>query len=180
MQDSARKLSSWWPTCSSRDLSSQLQCCSASRMGPDGPNREVRDFSWDEHVRYLTDAEFKLRYRVSWHSFGKLLKILEPGLRVANDAQAIKSRFGKPIELSLRGWLWLSGTLLEVVLWICPSSTGSAGPKSLDFACIWCAVDAINTHLKNIRFLIDDADAGWQSWSLAFVLPHMQLTRELD
>ena len=59
-----------------------------------GPNREVRDFSWDEHVRYLYDAEFKLRYRVSWDSFNTLLRILEPGLRVANEAQAMKSRSG--------------------------------------------------------------------------------------
>ena len=67
---------------------------SQSEMGPTGPNRQVRDFSWEDHVRYMTDAEFKLRYRVSWESFGELLRIVEPGLSVANELQAIKFRSG--------------------------------------------------------------------------------------
>ena len=121
-----------------------------------GPNREVRDFSWDEHVRYFTDAEFKLRYRVSWDSFNTLLRILEPGLRVANEAQAIKSRSGKPIELSTRLAVALryfaGGCPLDL---ICIYKMG----KTQVFRCIWLVVDAVNTHLKNIHFPIDDADA---------------------
>ena len=121
-----------------------------------GPNREVRDFSWDEHVRYLYDAEFKLRYRVSWDSFNTLLRILEPGLRVANEAQAMKSRSGKAIELSTRLAVALryfaGGCPLDL---ICIYKIS----KTQVFRCIWLVVDAVNTYLKNMHFPIDDADA---------------------
>ena len=62
----------------------------------------VPDFSWDEHVQRLSEAQFKLRYRLSFHSFNKLLAILAPSLAVTNEKQACNCRSGKPVELPTR------------------------------------------------------------------------------
>ena len=67
-----------------------------------GPKATVPDFSWDEHVQRFSEAQFKLRYRLSFHSFNKLLAILEPSLAVTNEKLACNSRSGKPVELPTR------------------------------------------------------------------------------
>ena len=67
-----------------------------------GPKAPVPDFSWDEHVQRFSEAQFKLRYRLSFHSFNKLLAILEPSLAVTNEKLACNSRSGKPVELPTR------------------------------------------------------------------------------
>ena len=56
--------------------------------------KRVPDFSWEEHIHRMTEAEFKLRYRVSSDSFYKLLNILKPELDVASASQASRSRKG--------------------------------------------------------------------------------------
>ena len=62
----------------------ELGCHRTSR----GPNVPVPDFSWDEHVQRLSQSQFKLRYRLSFHSFNKLLAILAPSLAVTNETLA--------------------------------------------------------------------------------------------
>ena len=123
-------------------------------IGPVGPNREVPDFSWATHVKNMGEAEFKLRYRVSWESFNKLLKILEPKLRVDNERQACNSRQGIPVELPTRLAIALryfaGGDPLDLKLIYGVS-------KAFVMTCVWRAVDAINGCLDNVRFPLDDA-----------------------
>ena len=82
-----------------------------------GPKATVPDFSWDEHVQRFSEAQFKLRYRLSFHSFNKLLAILEPSLAVTNEKLACNSRSGKPVELCQLGLPLRSGTLQAGILW---------------------------------------------------------------
>ena len=54
--------------------------------------KRVPDFSWEDHIHRLTEAEFKLRYRESSDSSYKLLNILQPELDVASARHAFSSR----------------------------------------------------------------------------------------
>ena len=45
-------------------------------QGPGGKKVKVKEFSWAEHVRRLTESQFQRRYRLNWRSFYKLLKII--------------------------------------------------------------------------------------------------------
>ena len=101
----------------------------------------------------MGEAEFKLRYRVSWESFNKLLKILEPKLRVDNERQACNSRQGIPVELPTRLAIALryfaGGDPLDLKLIYGVS-------KAFVMTCVWRAVDAINGCLDNAHFPLDD------------------------
>ena len=56
----------------------------AGGQGPGGKKEKVKEFSWAEHVRRLTETQFQRRYRLNWRSFYKLLKIIDGDLSV-ND-----------------------------------------------------------------------------------------------
>lgn len=122
---------------------------------PCGPNREPVAFCWTAHCSRLTEAEFKQRYRLSPESFDKLLAILQPGLAVKHEQQALNSRSGNPIQIEARLAVALryfaGGDTLDLKLIYCMSRT-------MVYSCIWSVVDAINQHLDNINFPIDDLE----------------------
>ena len=119
------------------------------------PHRKPPEFSWQTHVARLTEVEFKQRYRLCPLSFDKLLGILEPGLSVQNEKQHLNSRSGQPIEMPVRLAVALryfaGGDPLDLKLIYCIS-------KVMVYTCIWQVVDAINKHLHNINFPIDDIE----------------------
>ena len=52
-----------------------------SGQGPSGgKQREEHAFSWSAHVLRLTEAEFKLRYRLDFDSFTELVRLLRTDL----------------------------------------------------------------------------------------------------
>ena len=118
--------------------------------------KRVPDFSWEDHIQRLTEAEFKLRYRVSSDSFYKLLNILKPELDVASARHAFSSRKGKPIQLQTRLACALrffaGGDPLDLKL-----IYGMSKPQVM--ACVWRTVDAINLCLNNITFPLNDLPA---------------------
>ena len=120
-----------------------------------GPKAPVPDFSWDEHVQRFSEAQFKLRYRLSFHSFNKLLAILAPSLAVTNEKQACNSRSDKPVELPTRLAVALryfaGGDPLDLMLIYGMS-------KTMVMRCVWRVVDAIHKHLDNMHFPIDDVE----------------------
>jgi hypothetical protein len=124
-------------------------------QGPCGPNRTPGSFDWNEHVKNMTESEFKLRYRVGTLSFQRLLHILEPTLAIQNERQALNSRSGKPVELPTRLAVALryfaGGDPLDLYLIYCIT-------KSTVMECVWRTVDAIHAHLNNMNFPIDDVD----------------------
>ena len=61
--------------------------------GCGGAHRKPKDFSWQDHVEDMTEAEFKLRYRLDSHSFYKLLERLEPELQ-KDEKQQLRARSG--------------------------------------------------------------------------------------
>ena len=55
--------------------------CIGGGQGPCGrKRRELAHFSWEDHLLRLTEAEFKLRYRLNFDSFMDLLHILRADL----------------------------------------------------------------------------------------------------
>lgn len=131
---------------------------SKSGQGPTGPNRKPIEFSWTDHVARMTEAEFKLRYRLSTTAFDELLGLLEPRLRVSNEKQAINSRGGCPICLEARLAVALryfaGGDVRDLVLIYNIS-------RAWVFDLVWQVVDAINLSLDNMKFdrQLTDADA---------------------
>ena len=103
----------------------------------------------------LTEAEFKLRYRVGSESFYELLEKLRPELEV-HPLMSSRSRAGKPIPIeavlacALR--YFAGGDPLDLMLIYCMS-------KTQVMRCAWRVVDAINLRLDNMKFPIDDLDA---------------------
>ena len=63
-------------------------------QGPGGKKEKVKEFSWGEHVRRLTETQFQRRYRLNWRSFYKLLKIIDADLTVTDMKQAKRGHFG--------------------------------------------------------------------------------------
>ena len=57
-----------------------------------GPNQQPLGFDWEQHISRMSEADFKLRYRLSFDSFNKLLEQLQPKLDVANVRQAVNCR----------------------------------------------------------------------------------------
>ena len=132
-----------------------LQDCGPAVVGP---NLKPLGFDWEKHVERMSEADFKLRYRLTWDSFNNLLKKLQPHLDVANGRQAVNARSGLPIPVEAR---------LAVAL----RYFAGGDPKDLQLIydmskcqvmiCVWRAVDAINSVLDNMTFErdIDDPEA---------------------
>jgi hypothetical protein len=103
----------------------------------------------------LSEAQFKLRYRLSFHSFNKLLAILAPSLAVTNEKQACNCRSGKPVELPTRlaaALRYFAGGDPQDLMLIYGMS------KMMVMHCVWRVVDAIHKHLDNMHFPIDDVE----------------------
>ena len=112
-------------------------------MGPVGKNQEVPDFSWERHIHRLTEDQFKLRYRVTPDSFDRLLRIIEPGLKLKDERQALKSRSGKPIQLQTRlaiALRYFAGGDPHDLFLIYGVSWNTV------FKSVWRVVDAISSH----------------------------------
>ena len=124
-------------------------------LGPDdrGANKEAAGFSWSEHVKGMSDRDFKLRYRMACMNFYELLERLEPELKRTNPKQAVRVRSGKPIELPTRLACALryfaGGDPLDLLLIYDMS-------KKQVMNCVWDVVDAVNACLDNISFPIHD------------------------
>ena len=57
-------------------------------QGPQGrKRREESPFSWEDHIAQLTERQFKLRYRLTYDGFNKLLDDDEFGIR--GDLEAV-------------------------------------------------------------------------------------------
>ena len=70
--------------------------CIGGGQGPCGrKRRELAHFSWEDHLLRLTEAEFKLRYRLNFDSFMDLLHILRADLVVSNEKQARFAKWGQ-------------------------------------------------------------------------------------
>ena len=63
--------------------------------GGGGWKKRVPEFCWATHVDRLTEAEFKLRYRVGSQAFYELLKTLRPELEV-HPVMSSRTRAGTP------------------------------------------------------------------------------------
>ena len=63
-------------------------------QGPVGKKHKVKEFSWAEHVRRLTETQFQRRYRLNWRSFYKLLKIIDGDVNVKSLKLAKNGHFG--------------------------------------------------------------------------------------
>ena len=58
-------------------------------QGPQGKKRRTESlFSWKDHVSRLTEREFKLRYRLDFDAFNKLVKIIRRDITVTSEQQA--------------------------------------------------------------------------------------------
>ena len=106
-------------------------------------------------MQRLSEAQFKLRYRLSFHSFNKLLAILAPSLAVTNEKLACNCRSGKPVELPTRlaaALRYFAGGDPQDLMLIYGMS------KMMVMHCVWRVVDAIHKHLDNMHFPIDDVE----------------------
>lgn len=126
----------------------------APARGPQGPNRkEDSPFSWPDHVRRLTYAEFKQRYRLSPRAFDELLEAIRLQIEAQDQLQAARSR-GRAISAEVRLAMTLrylaGGQILDLRLLYHVS-------KSECYRSIWRCVDAINQHLK-VEFPINEHD----------------------
>ena len=101
--------------------------------GCGGAHRKPKDFSWQDHVEDMTEAEFKLRYRLDSHSFYKLLERLEPELQ-KDEKQQLRARSGTPVATAVRLAVALryfaGGDVLDLKLIYCMSKTAV-------MTCIW-------------------------------------------
>ena len=130
-----------------------------SHQGPQGSKwRRTATFSWEEHVRELTEKDFKRRYRITSRAFHDvLLPKLWDKLSLATDAA---------VRLSLNGRF---GTIVEPATKLALCLRFMAGGDPLDlkliykvdisyvYKCVWMCVDAINDAFK-MPFPIDDPD----------------------
>ena len=56
--------------------------------------RDEAPFQWEAHVKRLTEAEFKLMYRLSFDAFNDLAYLLDADLRVRDEKQARNGTVG--------------------------------------------------------------------------------------
>ena len=126
-------------------------------QGPQGKKHKSQggEFSWDLHVLRLTEAEFKLRYRLDFDSFMELLSLLRKDLEPKSEKMARLAKGGELIVPEVR---------LAVALRFL------AGGSPLDlkliykiekmevYRCVWRVVDAVNRRLDNITFPLDDVE----------------------
>ena len=141
--------------------------CIGGGQGPCGrKRRELAHFSWEDHLLRLTEAEFKLRYRLNFDSFMDLLHILRADLVVSNEKQARFTKWGQlvmpEVKLAMALRFLAGGSPLDLKL-IYHVST------SFVYDSIWLVVDAVNKKLK-MELPLDDTDklatlpdvqAGW-------------------
>ena len=125
-------------------------------QGPQGTKRKGLLFSWADHVKRLTDAEFKLRYRLTPVAFYELLNLIEDLLEIENKKQARNSKAGAPHRVrrqagcgaTLSGWLNGAGLAAHLL-----------HEQELRVqVCLVGREDAINLRMK-ISFPIDDHEA---------------------
>ena len=127
--------------------------CIGGGQGPCGrKRRELAHFSWEDHLLRLTEAEFKLRYRLNFDSFMDLLHILRADLVVSNEKQARFAKWGQlvlpEVKLAMALHFLAGGSPLDLKL-IYHVST------SFVYDSIWLVVDAVNKHLK-MELPLDD------------------------
>ena len=71
-----------------RQVVAAIQLLSGGQ-GPQGKKRRTESlFSWKDHVSRLTEREFKLRYRLDFDAFNKLVKIICRDITVTSEQQA--------------------------------------------------------------------------------------------
>ena len=134
-------------------------------QGPQGAKqREQHAFSWNDHVLRLTEAEFKLRYRLDFDAFKELLRVIGKDLEVSNPQKAVATKgyaVDCRVKLAIALRFLAGGSPLDLRLIYYVS-------KSYVYDCTWLVIDAINRHLK-IEFPIDDVEklsvleAEWRS-----------------
>ena len=129
--------------------------CIGGGQGPCGrKRRELAHFSWEDHLLRLTEAEFKLRYRLNFDSFMDLLHILRADLVVSNEKQARFAKWGQlvmpEVKLAMALRFLAGGSPLDLKL-IYHVST------SFVYDSIWLVVDAVNKKLK-MEFPLNDTD----------------------
>ena len=117
-------------------------------QGPQGPKIKHTDpetqFKWEDHVRGLTEKQFRLRYRLTHQAFYELRDLLACELNKSDDKFATISK-GYPIGLNVKlavALRMLAGADykdLQVIYQI--SSTATI------YYCMWLVVDAVNTKL---------------------------------
>ena len=82
-------------------------------QGPSGKKRVPGEaFSWSDHVHRLTEDQFKRRYRLSWPSFCKLLRLLDEDLSVVNPRRAKNGNNGELVANAVKlamGLRYLAG-----------------------------------------------------------------------
>jgi hypothetical protein len=122
-------------------------------QGPQGPKENLNNpFSWEAHVRRMTEKSFKLRYRVSYDAFKELLSLIGSALNV-NQTYAALNKWGEVVRpqtklaIALRYFAGGSPLDLELIYHVVKSSVMN---------CVWLVVDAINAQLDNICFPVGD------------------------
>ena len=128
---------------------------SGGGQGPQGKKRRPKHhFSWSEHVLRLTEAEFKLRYRLDFDSFMELVSWIRSAISVSNEKQAKFAKWGQLVAPETKVAMALrylaGGSPLDLKLIYDVS-------KSYVYHCLWLVVDAINEHYK-VEFPIDDPE----------------------
>ena len=77
----------------------QILAALLTRSGGQGPQgakyRTESPFSWNDHVKRLTESEFKLRYRLDFDAFQRLVEILRPDLSVQSEKLARRAKWGQ-------------------------------------------------------------------------------------
>lgn len=123
--------------------------------GPQGrKQREETFFSWKDHVRRMSEAQFKLRYRLDFDSFEELYKIVGADLAVADRKMAKLAKWGHLVDGRAKlamGLRYLAGGSpldLELIYHV---------TKNYVYKCVWKVVDAVNKHFT-IEFPIDDVE----------------------
>jgi hypothetical protein len=56
--------------------------------------KDPNPFSWEQHVRRLTEGEFRKRYRLDWDSFQELLRLLRPHLEFEEKSASVEGANG--------------------------------------------------------------------------------------
>ena len=119
---------------------------SVGGQGPQGKKRRPKHhFTWREHVLRLTEAEFKLRYRLDFDSFMQLVTSIRPAICVSNEKQAKYAKWGQLVAPETKVAIALrylaGGSPLDLKLIYDVS-------RSYVYHCLWLVVDAINEHYK--------------------------------
>lgn len=124
--------------------------------GPQGRKQREVPFSWEDHLMRLTEADFKLRYRLDIDSFYVLLNALRPSLEAGDAVMASRAKWGHPVtaeqKLAVTLRFLAGGMVLDLKLIYKLSKSGV-------YDSIWRTIDAINTcpHLP-VDFPIDDVE----------------------